>query len=67
MRFKVHYVPRTCGKSHTARAILRRFMAERPGARVMMEHEASPDCWCEPERYHVEPDGSTVYLHRERH
>jgi len=29
-----------------------------------MEHIASPDCWCEPEQDHIEPD---VWIHRERH
>jgi hypothetical protein len=26
------------------------------------EHVASPDCWCEPEQDHIEPD---LYIHRD--
>jgi len=32
------------------------------GARA---HVASPTCWCEPERVHVEDDGTAVWRHRE--
>jgi hypothetical protein len=26
------------------------------------EHVASPDCWCEPEQDHIDPD---LFIHRE--
>lgn len=33
-----------------------------------LEHEASADCWCEPELDSVDPDtGAKVWIHRERH
>lgn len=32
----------------------------------LKEHEASPDCWCEPAVDSVDPDtGATVYVHKE--
>lgn len=33
-----------------------------------LEHEASADCWCEPELDSVDPDtGAKVWVHRETH
>lgn len=38
---------------------------QRPFAPVVIEHEASAECWCEPELNYVDPvTGASVYVHK---
>jgi hypothetical protein len=59
MKFTVHY------RQTRFPSLLSKMVENdnKPEPVIFAEHIASPDCWCEPEPDHIEPD---LYIHRER-
>ena len=57
-----HYLAK--GLEHVMAAYMADQWEKRQQPKKTMEHISSPDCWCEPEQDHIDPN---VFIHKERH